>query len=447
MNRRGWIVALAGLTLNLSLGVLYAWSMFGKQLTEAVERGGYGWSRTIATLPYTLAIAAFAVSMVPAGRLQDRLGPRSVATAGALFCGVGLLVASLGTATFPWPVLLGFGVLSGLGIGLGYAACTPAAVKWFPPSKKGLITGIVVAGFGIAPVYIAPLTKYLLAEYGVSRSFQILGILFIVFAGGAAQLVTNPPTALAAAKPSAATQKADSSKDQSWRGMLQTGAFYSLFLQYACAATAGLMVIGHIAKIVATQSNNTIQAGFVLVAVLAIFNAVGRVVAGLVSDLIGRASAMACVFTMQCVVMFSFSLLTTMTALLVGTALVGFNYGACLSLFPATVADRWGTKYLGSNYGIMFLAWGVGGVFGPLLAGACADASGTYTTAYYVAACLLAFASFLALTGQIGLEYRANEGELVISLRKPHRAGKARGPRASAERAESPEPVGRETPS
>lgn len=422
MNRRGWIVVIAGLSLNLSLGVLYAWSMFSKQLTEATERGGYGWSRTVATLPYTLAIAAFAVSMVPAGRLQDRVGPRTVASAGALLCGLGLLVSSLGSPQAIWPVLVGFGVLSGLGIGLGYAACTPAAVKWFPPAKKGLITGIVVAGFGIAPVYIAPLTKYLLVEYGIGRSFQILGALFILFAGGAAQLVTNPPRgAVAAAKPSSAAASTGSSKDLNWSGMLRTGVFYSLFLQYACAATAGLMVIGHIAKIVATQSGNTIQSGFIFVAVLAIFNACGRVVAGLVSDIIGRASAMACVFTMQCVVMFSFSQLTTMGALLAGTAFVGFNYGACLALFPATVADRWGTKYLGINYGIMFLAWGVGGVFGPLLAGACADLSGTYTTAYYIAACLLAFASFLALTSQIGLEYRSGEGELVITLPKPFR--------------------------
>lgn len=422
MNRRGWIVVAAGLSLNLSLGVLYAWSMFSKQLTETTEHGGYGWSRTVATLPYTLAIAAFALSMVPAGRLQDRLGPRIVASAGALLCGLGLLVSSLGSPAAVWPVLVGFGVLSGLGIGLGYAACTPAAVKWFPPAKKGLITGIVVAGFGIAPVYIAPLTKYLLAEYGVGRSFQILGVAFILFAGGVAQLVTNPPRGFAAApQPASPVPQADSSKDQPWTAMLKTGAFYSLFVQYACAATAGLMVIGHIAKIVATQSGNTIQSGFIFVAVLAIFNAAGRVVAGLVSDIIGRASAMVCVFTMQCVVMFSFNQLTTMGALLAGTAFVGFNYGACLSLFPATVADRWGTKYLGINYGIIFLAWGLGGVFGPLLAGAVADKAGTYTTAYYIAACLLAFASFLALASQIGLEYRSSQGELVITLRKPVR--------------------------
>ena len=408
MNRQGWIVTFAGLSLNLALGILYAWSMFSKQLTEIVEHGGYGWSRMVATLPYTIAIASFALSMIPAGRLQDRLGPRIVAFAGALLCGLGLFVSSLSSPASAWPVILGFGVLSGSGFGLGYAAATPAAVKWFPPQKKGLITGIVVAGFGIAPVYIAPLSKYLLAHFGVNRSFQILGALFIVIAGVAAQFMSNPPPGfVAGAKPTSPATPPGRAKDLTWRGMLKTRVFYSLFLQYACAATAGLMVIGHIAKIVATQSSNTIQSGFIFVAVLAIFNASGRIIAGLVSDIIGRASAMAGVFTMQCVVMFSFGQLTAMPTLLLGTALVGFNYGACLSLFPATVADYWGTKYLGVNYGIMFLAWGVGGVFGPLLAGAVADKFGTYTTAYHIAACLLAFASFLALAGQISLEYRS----------------------------------------
>lgn len=419
MRNKGWIVTFSGLSLNLALGILYAWSMFSKQLTETVAQGGYGWSRTMATLPYTMAIASFAVSMIPAGRLQDTLGPRIVASAGALLCSVGLFISSLGSPASALPIILGFGVLSGMGFGLGYAAATPAAVKWFPPQQKGLITGIVVAGFGLAPVYIAPLSKWLLSSFGVNRSFQILGALFAVVAGVAAQFMRNPPPGFVAnAKPASPLPTQDYSKDLAWSAMLKRPVFYSLFLQYACAATAGLMVIGHIAKIVATQSGNTIQSGFVFVAVLAIFNALGRIIAGLVSDIIGRVTAMAMVFTMQCLVMFSFHHFTNMASLLAGVALVGFNYGACLSLFPATAADLWGTKHLGVNYGILFLAWGVGGVFGPLLAGAAADASGTYTSAYHIAAGMLALASFLAMANHVSLDYSATEQQLVITVRK-----------------------------
>src|SRR5512147_1831460 len=135
MNRRGWIVALAGMGLNLALGILYAWSVFSKQLVEAVDRGGFGWTKTQATLPYTLAIACFALMMVPAGRLQDKVGPRVVASAGGILTGLGLVVAGFASPGAVWPAVVGFGLLAGTGFGLGYAAATPAAVKWFPPER------------------------------------------------------------------------------------------------------------------------------------------------------------------------------------------------------------------------------------------------------------------------------------------------------------------------
>ncbi len=428
MSKKGWIVVAAGLGLNLALGVLYAWSMFSKQLTESVAAGGFGWSKTTATLPYTVAIAFFAFTMVPAGRLQDKLGPRLVASLGAVLCGLGLMVASLGGAGTAWPVVLGFGVMAGTGIGLGYAAATPAAVKWFGAKKKGLVTGIVVAGFGLAPVYIAPLSRHLLDTRGISASFLIFGVLFLVVAGIAAQFLNDPPAAPVAAPGSGADvvtpmSQGTSPADRSWREMLRTPTFWSLYVQYACGATAGLMIIGHVAKIVSEQSGGAIQAGFLFVAVLAVFNASGRVIAGMASDIIGRAGALLSVFVLQATVMFFFQQFTTTTAFLVGAALVGFNYGACLSLFPATAADYWGTKNLGLNYGILFTAWGVGGVFGPSLAGMIADATGSYAMAYQVAGLLLMFAALLATLSHIRLSFDMSEKQLVISF------GKRRGGR------------------
>src|SRR6516162_5394555 len=116
--RRGWTVTIAGMGLNLALGILYAWSVFSKQLVETVEKGGYGWTKTQATLPYTLAIAAFALMMVPAGRLQDKVGPRIVASAGGVLTGIGLVVASFATPAAVWPAVAGFGLLAGAGFGL-----------------------------------------------------------------------------------------------------------------------------------------------------------------------------------------------------------------------------------------------------------------------------------------------------------------------------------------
>jgi MFS family permease len=391
--KRGWLVTFSGMGLNLALGVLYSWSVFGKQFTEAIETDGFGWSKTQAALPYTIAIALFAAMMVPAGRLQDKFGPRVVATTGAILTGLGLMVSGFATPSNMVPVIVGFGIMAGMGIGLGYASATPAAVKWFPPEKKGLITGIVVSGFGLASVYIAPLSKHLLSRYGVSASFIILGVAFVVATGIISQFIKNPTTPVASSDQQNSNNKYQ--LDYTWREMIKTPTFYLLWIEFVCGSMAGLMIIGHLAKIISVQSNNTIQTGFLFVAVLAVFNAGGRLIAGAASDYMGRTKTILFVCVSQSVVMFLFPHFTTITTFIVGSAVVGISYGACLSLFPATTADHWGTKNLGLNYGILFTAWGVGGVLGPILAGRVADATGTYQTAYTISAALMILAAIL----------------------------------------------------
>jgi MFS family permease len=414
-NRRGWIVTMAGMGLNLALGILYAWSVFKKQLVAPVTDGGFGWSNQQATLPYTVAIAMFAVMMIPAGRLQDKLGPRIVAMTGGLLTAAGLVVASFSSAENALPAIIGFGLMAGTGFGLGYASSTPAAIKWFPPEKKGLITGLVVAGFGIAPVYISPLTKMLLADHGVAMTFRILGIAFAVTATIFSSLIRNPETALNVAKPGAA--KKAIAGDKTWREMVKSPFFYLLWFQYAFAAIAGLMIIGNMASIVTQQSGGVLKSQAALfVALLAIFNASGRIVAGILSDYIGRIVTLALVSITQASILLFFSRFTTFGEFVVGAAVVGFSYGACLSLFPSTTADTWGTKNLGLNYGVLFTAWGVGGVFGPMLAAKIVDATGSYQTAYNVASMLLLVSFFLAMLNYVNVSVDVAQREVTIRL-------------------------------
>lgn len=395
----GWVVAGAGLGINLALGVLYSWSVIAKTLTKPVAEGGWGWSAGQASLPYAIACGVFAVSMVFAGRAQDRLGPRMVATIGGALCGLGMIVASFASAESALPIILGFGVLSGIGIGLGYAAATPAAVKWFPPARKGLITGVVVAGFGLASVYIAPTTTALLASRGVQGTFMTLGIVFLIATVLLAQLLKNPPagyvpaaTAGAAKDPKGSGAAQPVHDDYDWHEMVRTKQFAYLWVMYAFAAFAGLMIIGHMAKIAALQLTG-IDLGFLLVAVLAIGNASGRVVAGIVADRIGGVRTMFGVFVLQAVMMGGLALAKTPLALVPVAAAVGFLYGANLSLFPSTTAGYFGTRNLGVNYGLVFTAWGVGGVFGSMVAGTIVDRTGSYAMAYAAAAVLCVLAA------------------------------------------------------
>jgi len=394
---RGWIVAAAGLGLNLALGVLYSWSVIAKMLSKTVAEGGWGWTAGQASLPYAIGVGVFALSMVFAGRAQDRFGPRVVATLGGALCGAGLIVASFATADDRLPIVLGFGILTGLGIGLGYAAATPAAVKWFPPSRKGLVTGIVVAGFGLASVYIAPVTTWLLGSQGIPGTFRVLGIAFLTVTVLLAQLLSNPPAgylpAVAGARADAAAASAPDA-DYDWRDMVRTKQFVLLWFMYAFSAFAGLMIIGHMAKIAALQLVG-FDLGFVLVAVLAVGNAAGRIVAGIVADRIGGVRTMLGVFVLQSILMGALAFSSTPFALVPVAAAVGFCYGANLSLFPTTTAGFFGTKNLGVNYGLIFTAWGVGGVFGSMTAGTIVDSTGAYSIAYGVAAVLCLAAAAL----------------------------------------------------
>lgn len=394
---RGWIVTLAGLGINLALGVLYSWSVVAKVLSKPVAEGGWGWTAGAANLPYAIAVGTFALMMVAAGKAQDRFGPRVVASVGGALTGAGLLVASLATPGSNLPMLIGFGLMTGTGIGLGYAAATPAAVKWFAPERKGLITGLVVAGFGLASVYIAPVTTWLLGAYGVAGAFQGLGAGFLIATVALAQLLANPPAGYrpepVAVKAGPAAAKPGARDEYDWREMLATPQFALLWLMYACSAFAGLMIIGHMAKIAAVQMPSA-DLGFLLVAVLAIGNAAGRVVAGMVSDRLGGIRTMLGVFVLQAAMMGALAFSNAAVALVPVAAAVGFCYGANLSLFPATTTGFFGTKHLGVNYGLVFTAWGVGGVFGSMTAGSIVDSTGGYAAAYGVAAvlCLIAAA-------------------------------------------------------
>lgn len=394
---RGWIVALAGLGINLALGVLYSWSVIAKTLTKPVAAGGWGWTAGQASLPYAIAVGVFAVTMVFAGRAQDRFGPRIVATLGGALCGLGLVVASFGSAGNALPLLAGFGGLTGFGIGLGYAASTPAAVKWFAAERKGFITGLVVAGFGLASIYIAPLTTWLLHTRHVSGTFRVLGVAFIVVTVVLAQLLTNPPAGYVAESRPTAARSAGGAKradEYEWTEMMRTPQFALLWLMYACSAFAGLMIIGHMAKIAAAQLPG-VDLGFVLVAVLAVGNASGRVVAGIVADRVGGIRTMLVVFVAQAALMGALAFAGSTALLVPVAALVGFCYGANLSLFPSTTAGYFGTRNMGVNYGLVFTAWGVGGVFGSMTAGTIVDSTGAYSLAYAVAAGLCLFAASL----------------------------------------------------
>lgn len=376
----GWIVTFAALGINLVMGVLYSWSVLKKALVA-----DWGWTNTEASLPFTVSAAVFSIMMIFAGRAQDKIGPRYVCMLGGLILGLGLIASAY--ATTPLIMTLTFGVIGGLGIGLGYSATTPSSIKWFEPSKKGLITGIVVSGVGLSPVYMAPLTSVLIKSYGIHQTFIMLGIGAIVIVSLFSLILKNPPAGFKPATVANNGKPASSSVDFTWAQMIKTRSFTLLWVMYMLTAMAGLMLIGHLASIADTQAQW--KAGFVLVIILSIFNASGRILGGYLSDKMGRTSAMLLMFLIQAANMFAFSFYTTIPLLAVGSAVAGLAYGALFALFPAATADFFGIKNMGVNYGIIFTGWGFAGVLGPMVGGLVVDATGSYNYSYLVAGVML----------------------------------------------------------
>ncbi len=371
-----WLVVLGALIIQISLGAVYIYSVFKTPLQQM-----FGWDKSQVALPAQMILVCFALAVIFAGRVQDKIGPKWVATVGGIVLGAGLIMASYATS-LTWFVVT-FSVIGGIGIGIAYVCPISACVKWFP-DKRGLITGLAVAGFGAGGLVFAPIAKSLIESSNVLHAVMILGIIFLVAVVIGAQFLSAPP---AGWKPEGwnppATSTAAVKVDYSWGEMLGTPQFYLLWLTYFAGCTAGLMIIMNVSTIwqsfaaSGSAASGTLDgvmfdgiktAGATAVSAIAIFNAVGRIAWGKVSDSIGsRTKTLVIMFVICAVTMLLLNRFTTYPLYIIGTGIIGFCFGGYLALYPAITADYYGTKNVGVNYGFVFSAYGAGGLFGPWL--------------------------------------------------------------------------------
>lgn len=403
IKNRGWQVVIAGTGINLALGVLYAWSIFKGAIKASIEKGGpdaFQWDLASVNDPYAVCCLAFAFAMIVAGKCQDKIGPAKTALIGGILVGSGFTLLGFSSSYMAW--VMGFGVLGGAGFGFGYSAATPPAIKWFSSSKTGLIAGIVVGGFGLAPVYIAPLSSWLLGNFGIQNSMLMLAAGFTVIVCGLSFFVVNPPAGYVPAEPAdpgpvAALNAAKPKINAAASEMLRSYKFYVLWLTYFIGAGAGLMVIGSVAGL-AKKSMGPMA--FVAVAIMAVGNAAGRVVAGVLSDKIGRRATLFIMLAFQSLLMFAaMPVIATNNAVLlvVLATFIGFNYGSNLALFPSFSKDYWGIQNYGMNYGILFSAWGVGGFVMGKVSGMLNAQPGGMSKSFMLAGALLAAGAALTI--------------------------------------------------
>jgi len=399
-KNKGWTVTFAGIGINLALGILYTWSIFKEAIRASIQKGGptdFAWNPASLNDPYAVCCIVFAFAMILAGRCQDKIGPRITALIGGILVGIGFIWISQTTAYLSW--VLGFGIVVGVGIGFGYSSATPPALKWFPSAKTGLIAGLVVAGFGLASVYIAPLAKYLVAIWGLQNAMMFFGIAFLIVVCGFSLLLVNPPSAYMPESPVQQKTTSPKSKDAdiSPSKIIRTKEFFLLWFTYFIGAGAGLMVIGSVAGMAKKSLG---EFAFLAVVIMAIGNAGGRILAGIVSDKIGRKLTLRMMLCFQAILMFAAIPLvgnanTGAWVLVLMAGLIGFNYGTNLSIFPSVTKDLWGIKHFGTNYGLLFTAWGVGGFVMGRLSQMLNVASNSFSTSFLTAGVLLLLGAVL----------------------------------------------------
>jgi OFA family oxalate/formate antiporter-like MFS transporter len=399
------LVVVGAMLIQLCLGALYAWSVFTPYLKEAP----FNFTNTQTQVIFSVNLATFAVVMVLAGRWQARFGPRLLALAGGLVFGAGYILAGLFGRGFIGQIIF-IGLVGGTGIGLTYVCPIAVGMKWFP-DKKGLITGLAVAGFGFGAliwVKLAGSWGGLLEAFGVLRVFLIYGFVFAAAVTlGSVWMVEPPPEWKPEGwEPSSSNAKAMKGAKKSTDGflpaeMLRTPQFYGLWIMFIFSSMAGLLTIGNI-KLFGIESLQVSgltadQASAVAGTAMAVFyslaNGLGRIIWGVISDKIGRKLALILMCGLQGIIMLLFFWMGGSEYLLyLGATIIGFNYGGAFSLYPTMTADLFGTKSVGVNYGWVFTAYGVGGIIGPIMAGVVRDVWQNWLATFIIAgiACFVA---------------------------------------------------------
>ncbi len=381
-----WLVVLGATLIQLCLGAIYAWSVFTPYLTKAIADGGAGWSKVQTQIVFSVGLVSFAVVMVLAGKKLGKIGPRRLSIISAITMGAGYILGGLFGGTSFWPILIFIGLIGGGGIGISYVVPIAVGIRWFP-DKKGLISGVSVAGFGFGAmiwVKLAGQWGHLIDNYSISTTFIVYGILFaILILIGSIWMVFPKEQKEAVGKKKNDNPKVVSTVADLRSGeMLRTLSFYLIFLVFVFNAMAGLMSIGlmKLYPMEALQNKGldiaaaTAISGTAMAVFFALANGLGRILWGFFSDKLKRKPSIIIMAATQGAFMLLFPYMAgTPWMLYLVATLIGFNYGGAFALFPTITADTFGAKFVGENYPFVFLAYGAGGIFGPILGGVLGD--------------------------------------------------------------------------
>jgi OFA family oxalate/formate antiporter-like MFS transporter len=372
-----WILILLGMIINLCLGSIYSWSVFVGPLTTYFTKDlGQTVSASEILLPFSVFLAFFALGMPLTGKYIEKYGPRNITIVGGVLTGLGWLLSSF-AGSVQWLYLF-YGVIAGAGVGIAYGAPVAVAARWFP-DKRGLAVGLTLLGFGFSAFLTANIAGYLITASGVMNTFRIFGISFVILivllslplkfpAAGWKPAGWTPPAPLPGQGPACEFRREQ---------MLKTSAFYGLWLCYFIGCLAGLMAIG-ISKPVGTEIGIETGLATMLVGFFAIFNGGGRPVFGSLTDKLTPRNTAILSFVLIAFASLLIWQIPSVPVYILAFAILWGCLGGWLAIAPTTCGSYFGTCDYPRCYGVLFLAYGAGGIAGPQLAGFIKTSTGSY---------------------------------------------------------------------
>jgi len=386
-----WVIAIAGVFLQIALGAVYAWSVFRVPLAKQ-----FGWSISEVTLTFTISIFVLGFAAFFGGLWLNRKGPRVVALTGGTLYGLGVFLASF-SHKLSW-LYLSYGVIGGIGLGLSYIVPVAVLVKWFP-DRRGLITGIAVGGFGAGALITAPVATRLIQSVGVLTTFAYLGIAYLIVTLVTGLFMQNPPDGWRPEgwTPTATQTSHRAGRDYTLGEALKTWQWWALWLLLFLNTCAGISIISQEAPLFQELAGVTAVVAASMVGLASIGNAVGRVFWAWVSDSITRRVTFLVMFLSQILLFWFLPNITTASLMTIVAFVVLMCYGGGFGTMPAFAADYFGPKNVGPIYGLMLTAWGFASVFGPLLIAHMRETAGSYRGALHVIAGVMAISTLLPI--------------------------------------------------
>jgi MFS transporter, OFA family, oxalate/formate antiporter len=390
LNR--WWIAFAGVLLQMALGAVYAWSVFRVPLAKQ-----FNWTISQVTLTFTIAIMVLGFASFFGGLWLKRVGPRVVALTGGVLYGLGVFLASFSNHGLWW-LYLTYGVIGGIGLGLGYIVPVAVLLKWFP-DRRGLMTGVAVGGFGAGALVTAPIATRLIQSVGVLQTFAYLGIAYLIVCVVSGYFMQNPPDGWKPAgwEPTQKQLVQSSTKSFTLGEALKTWQWWALWLLLFLNTSAGISIISQEAPMFQEFAKITAIVAAGMVGVVSIGNAVGRVFWAWVSDTLGRRVTFAVMFVLQIGLFWLLPSLHSVGSVTAVAFIILMCYGGGFGTMPAFAADYFGPANVGSIYGLMLTAWGFASAFGPLLIAHLRQASGAYAGGLHEIAVVMAASVVLPL--------------------------------------------------